>query len=82
MSEIIRLNIKRQLQTQNQESPYGQVTNLIVDIEEQMDSVIRNMFKNSDTFAGHVLAKAKLDIVWALRNAAESICRGESNEND
>lgn len=76
-ADVVRLNVRRNIQTQNQESPYGQVTNLLVDIEEQMDSVIRQLFKGSDTYAGHLLASAKIDIRFALQNVLENIYQGE-----
>ena len=76
-AEVVRLNIRRNIQTQNQESPYGQVTNLLVDIEEQMDSVIRSLFKEGNSYAAHLLSSAKIEIVFELRDILENIYQGE-----
>jgi hypothetical protein len=77
MNNVVRLNIQRNAQTQNQESPYGQVTNLLVDIEEQMDAVIRQLFKESDTYAGHLLSAAKIEVRASLHEVLESLYQGE-----
>lgn len=76
-ADVVRLNVRRNIQTQNQESPYGQVTNLLVDIEEQMDTVIRQLFKNGDSYPGHLLSSAKIDIRFALQTVLENTYQGE-----
>lgn len=76
-AEVVRLNVRRNIQTQNQESPYGKVTNLLVDIEEQLDSTIRSLFKEGDAYEAHLLSSAKIEIVFELRNILENIYQGE-----
>lgn len=76
-ADVVRLNIRRNIQTQIQESPYGQVTNLLVDIEEQLDSTIRSLFKEGDAYEAHLLSSAKIDIRFALQNVLENIYQGE-----
>lgn len=74
-AEIVRLNVRRNIQTQNQ-TPYQRVTALIVDFDDQLDNIIRQM-RAENSYAAEVLTQASIDCRYHLIQAAEAICHGE-----
>lgn len=75
MSNVVRLNVKRVAQTQNQ-SPYQQILSLIVDFDEQTAAMIRELRK-TNMHAADVLTSASIDARYYLAQAAEAVYYGE-----
>lgn len=78
MGQVVRLNVRRVNQTQA-ETPYQRTLNLIVDFDEQMSALIRDVRK-TNSYAADVLTQASIDARFHLVTAAEAVCYEENVE--
>lgn len=75
MGEVVRLNSRRVSQTQT-ETPYQRTLSFIVDFEDQLAALIRDI-RQTNSYAADVLTQASIDARYHLTQAAEAVFSGD-----